>query len=373
MGTEKKSKSGSELPKGSAAPSCKLSALFLPRTLLLSGGSPKAVLSSPRAGRCLWVSQGHPITAAAASLGEGAASKAGAPVPLPRGQGGRERAAARPGDPRERGDPARLALRLWRRARQSGTPGEGWGGGQKPAGMGTPAGLAALSPRHGCWGSGGSGGSGALCDGGWQAARIRARVRVCSLCPGEDRSDFRGRLGSLTEPLHGCSPTDVTQGGSGQISGVHGHPGEPLEHSQESMSPPGHECVSMGTPVRECCPPHSIPCVSPPQHHHPKRMGAPAAVHQPPPPVPPTQLPAASFPFFFHSLKLKKTKIKRKKYYLFFLRVNPLIIFTFIYSCCFIKKLPLYFFKKPLLSFFFFLSLRVSLFTVSVYFLHCHR
>lgn len=90
----------------------------------------------------------------------------------------------------------------------------------------------------------------------------------------------------------------------------------------------------------------------------------------PPPPVPPTQLPAASFPFFFHSLKLKKTEIKRKKYYLFFLRVNPLIIFTFIYSCCFIKKLPLNFLKKPLLSFFFFffLSLRVSLFTVSLFF-----
>lgn len=71
-----------------------------------------------------------------------------------------------------------------------GTPGEGWGAGQKPAGMGTPAGLAALSPRHGC---GGSRGSGALCHGGWQAARIR--VRVCSLCPGEDGSDFRGAAG----------------------------------------------------------------------------------------------------------------------------------------------------------------------------------
>lgn len=142
------------------------------------------------------------------------------------------------------------------------------------------------------------------------------------------------------------------------------------------MCPPGQEYVSVDTRVRECCPPHSIPCVSPPQHHHPERMGAPAALRQPPHPlpVPPTQLPAASF-LFVHSLKLKKTKIKRKKYYLLFLQVNPLIIFTFIYSCCFIKKLPLYFFKKPLLSFFFFffVSMCVSLFTVSACFLHCHR
>lgn len=172
MGTEKKSKSGSELPKGSAAPSCKLSALCLPRALLLSGGSPKGVLSSPRAGPCLWVSQGHPITAAAASSGA-----------LPRGQGGRGR---QPGQGGRGNGETQLAMPC----AVEGTPGEGWGAGQKPAGMGTPAGLAALSPRHGC---GGSRGSGALCHGGWQAARIR--VRVCSLCPGEDGSDFRGAAG----------------------------------------------------------------------------------------------------------------------------------------------------------------------------------
>lgn len=88
MGTEKKSKSGSELPKGSAAPSCELSALCLPRALLLSGGSPKGVLSSPRAGQYLWVSQ--IITPAAtsppASIGSG--SRGGSCIkgrcPLPR-------------------------------------------------------------------------------------------------------------------------------------------------------------------------------------------------------------------------------------------------------------------------------------------------
>lgn len=39
-GTEKKSKSGSELPKGSAVPSCKPSASRLPRVLPLLGSSP---------------------------------------------------------------------------------------------------------------------------------------------------------------------------------------------------------------------------------------------------------------------------------------------------------------------------------------------
>lgn len=57
---------------------------------------------------------------------------------------------------------------------------------------------------------------------------------------------------------------------------------------------------------------------------------------------------------------------------MFFLQVNPLIIFTFIYSCCFIKKLPLYFFLRnlfcPFLFYFiFFVSACVSLFTVSVF------
>lgn len=142
MGTEKKSKSGSELPKGSAAPSCKLSALCLPRALLLSGGSPKGVLSSPRAGPCLWVSQGHPITAAAASSGA-----------LPRGQGGREGAAARPRGPGERGDPARHALRC------GGNPGRGVGSRTKAGGHGDTRWLgSSLSPARlrGLAGLGGS-------------------------------------------------------------------------------------------------------------------------------------------------------------------------------------------------------------------------
>jgi len=36
------------------------------------------------------------------------------------------------------------------------------------------------------------------------------------------------------------------------------------------------------------------------------------------------------------------------------LQVNPLIVFTFIYSCCFIKKIATFFFKKPFFVLFFF-------------------
>lgn len=150
-----------ELPKGSAAPSCKLSALSLPWALLLSGGSPKRVLSSPRAGRCLWVSQRHPIAPAASSppaspwaaaLVEGAALKTSTPVPPSPGgrEGGGGSQARGPGG---MGDPARLALLLWRRPRQSGTLRRGMGRRTKPGGHGDTRWLC-TSPRHGCWGSG---------------------------------------------------------------------------------------------------------------------------------------------------------------------------------------------------------------------------
>lgn len=221
MGTEKKSKSGSELPKGSAAPSCKLSALCLPRALLLSGGSPKGVLSSPRAGRRLRVSESHPITPAAtsppASIGSG--SRGGSCIkswhPVPPSPGGKEGG----GGSQARGPGGDGGTQLALPCCCGGDHGsreplgEEWGGGQNPAGMGIPAGLAPL-PATAAGARGLSGmGTGRLHG----PACGRLWVRVCSRCPGEDGSDFRGWLGCLTVSLHGCSPTDVTQGGSGQI------------------------------------------------------------------------------------------------------------------------------------------------------------
>lgn len=219
MGTEKKSKSGSELPKGSAAPSCNPRLCACPGRCYFRGAASKGVLSSPRAGRCLVGVTEVPSTPGAtsppASIGSGSCGGScikswhpGAPFPAWQGRRGRQ-----PG--RDGGTQLALPCCCGGDHGSRGPPAEGWGGGQNPAGMGTPVGT---SPRHGCWGLGGSG---ALWDGGCtyqgQAACGRLWVRVCCLCPGEDRSDFRGRLGGLTVPPHGCSPTDVTQGGSGQI------------------------------------------------------------------------------------------------------------------------------------------------------------
>lgn len=105
----------------------------------------------------------------AAALAEGAALKAGIPVPRSRrgGEGGGGSQAGGPG--RDGGTQLALPCCCGGDHGSRGPPAEGWGGGQNPAGMGTPMGT---SPRHGCWGLGARG---ALWDGGWQAARIKAR------------------------------------------------------------------------------------------------------------------------------------------------------------------------------------------------------
>lgn len=158
MGTDKKSKSGSELPKGSAAPSCKLSALCLPRALLLSGAAPKG--SRPPVLAPGWPLSvgvtGHPITPvppplpppSAAAPAEGAAWKGKlaprCPLPLPEGAregGGGSQARGR------RGWGAQLALPCCCGGHHGGRGPPGGGGGRSAAGVGTPAGLAPL--RHG--------------------------------------------------------------------------------------------------------------------------------------------------------------------------------------------------------------------------------
>lgn len=226
MGTEKKSKSGSELPKGSAAPSCNPRLCACPGRCCFRGAAPKGSCPRPGLAGVSWVSQRSPITSAApspsASIGSGSCGgsciKSWHPgAPFPAWRGGRGRQPGR-GPGAGWGDPACLALLLWRRPRQSGTPSRGVGRRTKPSGHGDTHGHLSPARLLGFGGSGGSLGWGlAGCAYQGQAAFGRFWVRVCCLCPDEDRSDFRGRLGGLTVPPHGCSPTDVTQGGSGQI------------------------------------------------------------------------------------------------------------------------------------------------------------
>lgn len=219
MGTEKKSKSGSELPKGSAAPSCKLSALCLPRALLLSGGGPKGLLSSPRAGFCLWASQGHPITPvppplpppSAAAPVEGAAWKGKlAPrstLPLPEGRRGGRQPGQGPGG---LGAPSWPCPAAVEGTTAAGDPQEEEEGAARRA-WGHPL----------AWHL--SGAARGLCRGHWQGHGSRpgslwpALARGVLTVPRPGRERFQGRLGGLTVPLHGCSLADATQGGSGQI------------------------------------------------------------------------------------------------------------------------------------------------------------
>lgn len=171
MGTEKKSKSGSELPKGSAAPSCNPRLCACPGRCCFRGAAPKGSCPRPGLAGVSWVSQRSPITSAApspsASIGSGSCGGSrikswhpGAPFPAWRGGRGRQR---------DGGTQLALPCCCGGDHGSRGPPAEGWGGGQNPAGMGTPMGT---SPRHGCWGLGARG---ALWDGGWQAARIKAR------------------------------------------------------------------------------------------------------------------------------------------------------------------------------------------------------
>lgn len=163
MGTEKKSKSGSELPKGSAAPSCNPRLCACPGRCYFRGAASKGVLSSPRAGRCLVGVTEVPITPGAtsppASIGSGSCggscTKSWHPgAPFPAWQGGRGRQPGRDGGT-QLALPC-LALLLWRRPRQSGTPSRGVGRRTKPSGHGDTRGH--LSPAR-LLGLGGLGGS----------------------------------------------------------------------------------------------------------------------------------------------------------------------------------------------------------------------
>lgn len=154
MGTEKSRKVGLSCRRAQRPHPANSRLCACPGRFCFRGAAPKGSCTRPGLAGVCGCHRGTPSPLLppplppppAAALGEGAAAKAGTPVPPSPGgrEGGREGAAARPGGPGGRGDPARLALLLWRRPGQSGTPGERWGGGQKPAGMGTPAGLAAV-------------------------------------------------------------------------------------------------------------------------------------------------------------------------------------------------------------------------------------
>lgn len=195
--------------------------------------------------------------------------------------------------------------------------------------------------------------------------------------PGWARSHFVGQLGGPRRTPTWPQPRwQDLRGIAGKFVGPGGArvcPGEPPEHSQESVSarvppsPPSARCPRLWPPAF----PPPLPAAAAESRRDGSPRSPPSAPH--PLPAPPTPLPAvfSLFFFFFHSLKLEKTKMKRKKYCLFFLQVNPLIIFTFIYSCCFIKKIATFFFKKPFFVLFFCLSVCVcvcvSLFTVSAF------
>lgn len=95
------------------------------------------------------------------------------------------------------------------------------------------------------------------------------------------------------------------------------------------------EPVSIHRGVSACTPPRS----SPPRSST-LSTGSPSPLWVPPPCNPPPPPPAS----IFHSFKAGENKNENKNNAIcFLLQVNPLIIFTFIYSCCFIKKIATFF------------------------------
>lgn len=132
-----------------------------PGAATFGGQHPKGSCPRPGLAGVSWVSQRSPsplvppplLPPSAAALAEGAALKAGTPVPRSRrdreGGGGSQAGMGGPSLPC-------LALLLWRRPRQSGTPSRGVGRRTKPSGHGDTRGH--LSPAR-LLGLGGLGGS----------------------------------------------------------------------------------------------------------------------------------------------------------------------------------------------------------------------
>lgn len=325
MGTEKKLKSGSELPKGLAASSCKPSASCLPGALPFSGSSPKRVpILAPGWLAARWVSQRplhSPATASSpacihssccgVSWIKSSSWHPWSPVLLAQ-QGGR---GLRPGQGSRGGKVGtQLTSLLWVRPQQAGTS---WrvGGEDKTQrawrcpvashlSLAWPQGFRGAQTRSSGLPRMGAGEVNVPRPSIWQPALGQGELAV----PRGDRSDFRERLGEPRHapPPHGCSPTGVTSEGSKQFWGACGRLGKPLEHSQASM------CT---TPTSAHCPQLWPPVSPPPQQQHPKGMGDPIPLHQPLPSActsHPSPRCLLSF-FFFSQFQAGENKNEKKK------------------------------------------------------------
>lgn len=219
-GRKKKSKSGSELPKGSAAPSCQPSASCLPGALTLLGSSPGGgPVLAPGWPAARGVSQRPPQPRAplpppplspvpAAAIAGGSWIKSGlwppqCPAPMAR-QGGRGPRPRQGSQARMVG--AQLALPLRMRPQQAGTPPAR---GDKDK---TQQAWRRIPPWHGRRDSGGSGPErGAPWDGGQGGTWVKAKQPVIGFGSGRAQERFQGAAGwALAMPPHGCSPAGGT-------------------------------------------------------------------------------------------------------------------------------------------------------------------